>query len=202
MTKEIMILLTGIIIAKMETEAYPEGMAQGKAYIADILQKQRDLEVPGAASSFVVRQGSEPAGYLLILPEESEVKNGERVAHMYDMVVLPKFRGSPVARKMMERVLDVASAYGVPIEAEARGSTSYALLMNKRLLYPRISETSLSFGSIGIIVPAGVEMVMPGDNIKISGKLIYPVALEEGLRFAIREGGKTVGAGVVTKIVK
>jgi GNAT superfamily N-acetyltransferase len=121
------------LIAKMETEAYPEGMAQGKAYIADILQKQRDLEVPGAASSFVVRQGSEPAGYLLILPEESEVKNGERVAHMYDMVVLPKFRGSPVARKMMERVLDVASAYGVPIEAEARGSTSYALLMNERI---------------------------------------------------------------------
>jgi elongation factor Tu len=53
-----------------------------------------------------------------------------------------------------------------------------------------------------VSLPAGVEMVMPGDNIKISGKLIYPVALEEGLRFAIREGGKTVGAGVVTKIVK
>ena len=45
-------------------------------------------------------------------------------------------------------------------------------------------------------------MVMPGDNIKINAKLIYPVALEEGLRFAIREGGKTVGAGVVTKVNK
>ena len=51
-------------------------------------------------------------------------------------------------------------------------------------------------------LPEGVEMVMPGDNIKISAKLIYPVALEEGLKFAIREGGHTVGAGVVPKILK
>jgi elongation factor Tu len=51
-------------------------------------------------------------------------------------------------------------------------------------------------------LPAGVEMVMPGDNIKITGKLIYPIALEEGLKFAIREGGHTVGAGVVTKVTK
>ncbi|PIY71514.1 elongation factor Tu, partial [Candidatus Roizmanbacteria bacterium CG_4_10_14_0_8_um_filter_33_9] len=51
-------------------------------------------------------------------------------------------------------------------------------------------------------LPAGVEMVMPGDNVKITGKLIYPVALEVGLKFAIREGGHTVGAGVVTKIIK
>jgi len=121
------------LIAKMEAEAYPEGMAQGRAHVAEILQKQRDLEVPGAASSFVVRQGQEAAGYLLVLPEESEVQSGERVAHVYDMVVLPKFRGSSIARKMMERVLDVASAYGVPIEAEARASTSYALLMNERI---------------------------------------------------------------------
>ncbi len=48
----------------------------------------------------------------------------------------------------------------------------------------------------------GVEMVMPGDNVLLKIKLIYPIAMEEGLRFAIREGGKTVGAGVVTKIIK
>jgi elongation factor Tu len=53
-----------------------------------------------------------------------------------------------------------------------------------------------------VALPAGVEMVMPGDNIKITAKLIYPVALEEGLTFAIREGGHTVGAGVVTKVIK
>lgn len=52
-----------------------------------------------------------------------------------------------------------------------------------------------------ISLPSGVEMVMPGDDAKMSVKLIVPVGLEEGLRFAIREGGKTVGAGVVTKIV-
>jgi elongation factor Tu len=51
-------------------------------------------------------------------------------------------------------------------------------------------------------LPDGVEMVMPGDNINIDVELITPIAAEEGLRFAIREGGKTVGAGVVTKIVE
>jgi elongation factor Tu len=48
----------------------------------------------------------------------------------------------------------------------------------------------------------GVEMVMPGDNAKMNVKLIVPVAMEDGMRFAIREGGRTVGAGVVTKITK
>jgi elongation factor Tu len=51
-------------------------------------------------------------------------------------------------------------------------------------------------------LPAGVEMVMPGDNIKMTIELISPIAMEDGLRFAIREGGKTVGAGVVAKILK
>jgi elongation factor Tu len=55
-------------------------------------------------------------------------------------------------------------------------------------------------GSISL--PEGVEMVMPGDNLKINATLINPVALEEGTKFAIREGGRTVGAGVVTKIIK
>jgi len=51
-------------------------------------------------------------------------------------------------------------------------------------------------------LPAGTEMVMPGDNIKMTIELITPIAMEEGLRFAIREGGRTVGAGVVTKIIE
>ncbi|AKM84785.1 MAG: elongation factor Tu, elongation factor Tu [candidate division Kazan bacterium GW2011_GWA1_50_15] len=53
-----------------------------------------------------------------------------------------------------------------------------------------------------IELPAGTEMVMPGDKLKMNIKLIVPVAMDEGLRFAIREGGRTVGAGVVTKIIK
>jgi len=51
-------------------------------------------------------------------------------------------------------------------------------------------------------LPEGTEMVMPGDNISVKVKLLAPIAMDEGLRFAIREGGKTVGAGVVTKIIK
>jgi elongation factor Tu len=49
-------------------------------------------------------------------------------------------------------------------------------------------------------LPEGKEMVMPGDNVSIEVTLIAPIAMEEGLRFAIREGGRTVGAGVVAKI--
>jgi elongation factor Tu len=51
-------------------------------------------------------------------------------------------------------------------------------------------------------LPEGVEMVMPGDNVKMDVTLIAPIAMDEGLRFAIREGGRTVGAGVVAKIIK
>jgi elongation factor Tu len=53
-----------------------------------------------------------------------------------------------------------------------------------------------------IELPAGTEMVMPGDNVAITVKLIAPIAMEEGLRFAIREGGRTVGAGVVAKVIE
>ena len=53
-----------------------------------------------------------------------------------------------------------------------------------------------------VTLPAGTEMVMPGDTVNAAVKLITPVALEEKQRFAIREGGRTVGAGVITKIVK
>jgi elongation factor Tu len=53
-----------------------------------------------------------------------------------------------------------------------------------------------------IALPEGMEMVMPGDNVQMTIELIYPIAIEEGLRFAIREGGRTVGAGVVTKIIE
>lgn len=53
-----------------------------------------------------------------------------------------------------------------------------------------------------IELPAGVEMVMPGDNIEITGELMSPIAMEEGMRFAIREGGRTIGAGTVSKIIE
>jgi len=53
-----------------------------------------------------------------------------------------------------------------------------------------------------VVLPEGTEMVMPGDNVALSVKLIHPIAMDEGLRFAIREGGRTVGSGVVSKITK
>ena len=51
-------------------------------------------------------------------------------------------------------------------------------------------------------LPEGTEMVMPGDNVNLKVELITPIAMEKGLRFAIREGGRTVGAGTVTEIIK
>ena len=62
-----------------------------------------------------------------------------------------------------------------------------------------IVDTAKRTGAIEL--PEGKEMVMPGDNVSITVKLIAPIAMEEGLRFAIREGGRTVGAGVVAKIL-
>jgi elongation factor Tu len=63
--------------------------------------------------------------------------------------------------------------------------------------YFRTTDTTGS-----VTLPSGVEMVMPGDNVKVTVQLIVAIAMEEGLRFAIREGGRTVGAGVVTKIIE
>jgi len=53
-----------------------------------------------------------------------------------------------------------------------------------------------------VTLPAGTEMVMPGDNVELTAELIHPIAMEEGIRFAIREGGRTIGAGTVSKIIK
>ena len=72
-------------------------------------------------------------------------------------------------------------------------------------------KSSLSRGLLGggatdvtgmVKLKEGVEMVMPGDNVSMEVELIQPIAMDEGLRFAIREGGRTVGAGVVAKIIK
>jgi elongation factor Tu len=51
-------------------------------------------------------------------------------------------------------------------------------------------------------LPEGTEMVMPGDNVNLSVELIAPIAMEKGVRFAIREGGRTVGAGTVTEVIE
>ena len=62
-------------------------------------------------------------------------------------------------------------------------------------------EFTLQFSLCILKLPEGVEMVMPGDSTTITGELITPVAIEKGSRFAIREGGRTVGAGTITEII-
>ena len=62
--------------------------------------------------------------------------------------------------------------------------------------------TSVSYTHLDLQLPEGTEMCMPGDNVTMTISLITPIAIEEGLRFAIREGGRTVGSGVVTEIIE
>ena len=72
------------------------------------------------------------------------------------------------------------------------------LLTGEAVMQKRLAALALQ----AVELPEGVEMVMPGDNVQMTVKLICPIAMEEGLRFAIREGGRTVGAGVVAKIIE
>lgn len=121
------------VVAKLEQKIYPDGMVNGKSTILEVLRAQREQEVPGAAASFTLQQGKEMVGYVLMLPEPSEVTNEDRVLHIHDMAILPEFQGKGMANKMMEHILDAAANYRVSIEAEARASTSYAMLMNERV---------------------------------------------------------------------
>src|SRR5699024_4648688 len=91
---------------------------------------------------------------------------------------------------------DVECAVYVLTEEE-RGRDTPVLKGYRPQFYFRTTDVT---GAVEL--PAGTEMVMPGDNVKMTVSLIAPIAMEEGLRFAVREGGRTVGAGVVTKISK
>ena len=64
------------------------------------------------------------------------------------------------------------------------------------------SSTSEQLTQLVFVTPAGVEMCMPGDNVEITVELIHPIAMEQGLGFAIREGGRTVGSGKVATIIE
>ena len=88
-----------------------------------------------------------------------------------------------------------AGVYGWDLKRKlvSRGANVLATFV----LDPRTTDVT------GVVkLPEGVEMVMPGDNVAMDVELIAPIAMEEKLRFAIREGGRTVGAGVVSKIIK
>ena len=92
------------------------------------------------------------------------------------------------------RILDECGGNGPSVEALGLHDR-----LGSRIDCPLIQP--LAVVGFDVELPEGVEMVMPGDNLKFKVELIAPIAMEEGLRFAIREGGRTVGAGVVSKIL-
>jgi elongation factor Tu len=104
-------------------------------------------------------------------------------------------RGQVLAKSNSIKALTKAEAEVYVLAKNEGGRHTPFFNGYKPQFYIRTTDVT---GSVQL--PEGVEMVMPGDNVKISIELMYPVALEEGLRFAIREGGRTVGAGVFTKI--
>src|SRR5512136_859323 len=124
-------------------------------------------------------QGGKNLGVLLRGTKRDEVERGQVVARPGSITPHTKFKGS------------------VYVLTKEEGGRHTPFFQGYRpQFYIRTMDVTGS-----VTLPEGVEMVMPGDNITFKVKLIVPVALEEGSKFAIREGGRTVGAGVITKII-
>jgi elongation factor Tu len=125
-------------------------------------------------------QAGDNVGCLLRGVEKNDVERGQVIAKPGSITPHKKFKATVVA-----------------LTKEEGGRHSPFFDGYRPQFYFRTTDVT------GVLtLPEGTEMVMPGDNIKILGELITPVAMDEGLRFAIREGGRTVGAGVVSKILK
>jgi elongation factor Tu len=119
-------------------------------------------------------------GALLRGTKKEEVERGQVLAHVGSVTPHKKFKGA---------------AYILTKEEGGRHTPFFKGYRPQ--FYFRTTDVTGT-----ITLPAGTEMVMPGDNVTLDVKLIYPIAMEKGLRFAIREGGRTVGAGQVTEIIK
>src|ERR1700746_2178752 len=126
-------------------------------------------------------QAGDNIGVLLRGTKREEVERGQVLAKPGSITPHTKF---------------TCEVYGLS-EAEAGGRHTRFCPGYRPQFYFRTTDVT---GSIEL--PAGTEMVMPGDNIGMTVQLIAPIAMEEGLRFAIREGGRTVGAGVVAKVIE
>ena len=125
-------------------------------------------------------QAGDNIGILLRGTEKSEVERGQVVAKPGSITPHVKFKGQ------------------VYVLTKEEGGRHTPFFQGYRpQFYFRTTDVTGS-----VTLPAGVEMVMPGDNVEIQVELITPIALEQGLRFAIREGGRTVGAGTVTEILE
>ena len=125
-------------------------------------------------------QAGDNVGCLLRGIEKDDIERGQVLAKPGSITPHTKFKGE------------------VSVLKKEEGGRHTPFFTNSRpQFYIRTTDVT---GTVNL--PEGVKMVMPGDNITIDVQLIAPVALEEQMRFAIREGGKTVGAGIVTKIVE
>jgi len=136
-----------------------------------------DLEAPGQLDQ---GQAGDNVGVLLRGTKREEVERGQVLAKPGSITPHTEF---------------TAEAY---ILTKEEGGRHTPFFTNYRpQFYFRTTDVT------GMVeLPEGTEMVMPGDNVSITVKLIAPIAMDEGLRFAIREGGRTVGSGVVAKVLK
>ena len=130
----------------------------------------------------------------------------------FDHVVLDQ-AAADIVRTAEKTGAQVSGPIPLPVKTERwtvlrsphvdkKSREQFELRTHKRLLDINDSRPQTMDALTKLDLPAGVEMVMPGDNVQMPIELITPIAMDEGLRFAIREGGRTVGAGVVTKILK
>lgn len=154
-----------------------------KVQIVGIKEKTQDTTVTGVEMFRKLMdegQAGDNVGLLLRGIEREDVERGQVVAKPGSITPHTKFEGE------------------VYVLTKEEGGRHTPFFNGYRpQFYFRTTDVT---GSLKL--PEGVEMVMPGDNITISGELITPIAMTENLRFAIREGGRTVGAGVVTKIIE
>lgn len=127
------------LVTRMESEAYPQGMVQGKDYIASVLKRHAKTSGDFGATSFAFRIGNDTAGYVLALPEGSEIKRGETVLHIYDFATMPRYRNKGIAMRIMKYVFELASARGLEIEAGVRESTTGKFLKS-RLVGKKLRE--------------------------------------------------------------
>ena len=125
-------------------------------------------------------QAGDNIGLLLRGTEKSEVERGQVVAKPGSITPHTKFK---------------AEVYVLTKEEGGRHTPFFKGYRPQ--FYFRTTDVTGS-----VFLPAGVEMVMPGDNIAVEVELITPIAMEKGLRFAIREGGRTVGAGTITEVIE
>ncbi len=111
------------LVTQMEMQAYPEDLVQGTDFIEDVLRRQEVISPEFSDVNFLLKVAGEAAGYVLSLPEESEINKGETVLHIYDFAVAPEYRNRGIAIRMMKHLLELASAHKLPIEAEVRRNT-------------------------------------------------------------------------------